>query len=46
MNAIRFKTVTYNGIIRLPDEVSDKEVEVVLLRKKIPQNARNAFWLW
>jgi hypothetical protein len=46
MNAIRFETKSYNGIIRIPPEYmefSDRELEVVVLMKEDIGKCREHF---
>jgi hypothetical protein len=46
MNAIRFETKSYNGIIRIPPEYaefSDREVEVIVLIKEDSKKRKELF---
>jgi hypothetical protein len=46
MNAIRFETKSYNGIIRIPPEYaefSDREVEVIVLIKEDTEKRKELF---
>ncbi len=46
MNAIRFETKPYNGIIRIPPEYiafSDRDVEVILLMKEDTEKCKEHF---
>ena len=47
MNAIRFETRSYNGIIKIPPEFtefSNRELEVVVLMKDDTQKRKEQFW--